>query len=299
MGVVIMEIYFNPYPGVAKNETDGMQCIIKVADAFARVKKELRKIPLTGRSPGEDVDVSPSDFVLIRDVGVELRLGDIFHKATSSERTKFQLLLQTFSRGRVIDAEDFGGVDNWVVANIHAPAPVLVLAAQNKAIALTIPTETEWCVDILCFDERTETLHNLWGQEDVSEITEYCIELLKNVTERFSARFKAIFYEGVLNDAPNVAYWEHWGFFQNMERAQKRNYVVDDDLIKNVGVTRSSILLELRMYGSGYRILFAYRKGMFPEILVGGFYKKGTGDDHKAQSKSIKDAKKRIDNYND
>jgi putative component of toxin-antitoxin plasmid stabilization module len=215
------------------------------------------------------------------------------------ERTKLQSLLQTFSRGRVIDAENFSEVDNWIVTNINAPAPVLALAAQNKAIALTIPTEAEWCVDILYFDGRMETLHNLWGQEDISEIIKYCIESQINITKRFSVRFKAIFCEGALNDAPNTAYWEHWGFFQNMERAQKRNYAVDDYLIKNVGATKSGILLELRMYGPGYRILFAYRKDMFPEILVGGFYKKGTGDDRKAQNKSIEDAKKRIDKYND
>jgi hypothetical protein len=194
-----MEIYFNPYPGAAKNEIDGMQCIVKVADAFARLQTNLHGIPLPGVVPNDDVDVSPANFVLIRNVGAELRLGDIIYKASSAERTKLQLLLQTFSRGRVIDAGDFSEVDDWIITNIQAPAPVLALAAQNKAIALTIPTEIEWCVDILYFDKHMETLHNLWGQADISKIAKYCIESLKN--------FILLLTEAQLNDLISDGEW--------------------------------------------------------------------------------------------
>jgi hypothetical protein len=230
---------------------------------------------------------------------VELRLGDIIYKASSVERTKLQLLLQTFSRGRVIDAEDLGEVNNWVVANINAPAPVLALAAQNKAIALTIPTEPEWCVDMLYFDKRTETLHNLWGQENISEITKYCIESLKNITERFMVNFNTVFCNGALNSAPNIDSWEKFGYFRTMKKAKEQGYNVDGNLIKNKSMPKTKkygSLLELRMMESGHRIFFVHRQGLNPEILIGGFYQKNQSI---SQNEAIQNAKKRIDDYKD
>jgi putative component of toxin-antitoxin plasmid stabilization module len=62
-----------------------------------------------------------------------------------------------------------------------------------------------------------------------------------------------------------------------MEKAKKRKYEVDDNLLKNVADTKHGLLLELRIYGPGHRIFFVHREGMSPEVLIGGFYQKKPG----------------------
>jgi hypothetical protein len=295
-----MEIYFNPYPGAAQEEKEGIQYAVKAAEALFRLKKAMQKnFLLTGKSPGEDVDVSLSKFVLVKGAGTPLGIGDIIRNAPPLERTKLQLLLHTFSQGKIIEAIDIADYDDWIIDNIGASAPILGLAAKSKAIALTIPSEEVWRRDLLPFKNHTETLHNLWGQKDISQIVTFCIESIKNIPERFSAKFKAKFCDGALNTAPNTANWEHWGFFRNMERAQKREYAVDNDLVKTERLPKTKNygrLLELRIKDSGHRILFAHRKESSPEILIGGFYQK---NEAMSQSEAIQDAKKRIDNYKD
>jgi putative component of toxin-antitoxin plasmid stabilization module len=294
-----MEIYFNPYPGAVKNEADGIQCALQAADALSRLRKDIQNVPLVCISPGEDIDKSPSRFILIRDAGTELRLGDIFHKVTTSDRPKLQLLLHMFSRGQVIELAAMHTINNWTLANIDIPVPILELAAKNKAMTLTIPTEDLWRVDILRFENRTETTHNLWGQEDISGIVKHCIDSIENAIERFKARFDVEFCDGALNAAPDGSSWESFGYFTAMNKAKECNYRVDNDLIKNNAMPKTKqygSLLELRMKGPGHRIFFVQRKELSPEILIGGFYQK---NESMSQNEAIQNAKKRIDDYID
>jgi hypothetical protein len=152
---------------------------------------------------------------------------------------------------------------------------------------------------MLCFDKRTETLHNLWGQEDISEITKYCIESLENITERFMVHFNTVFCNGALNSAPNINNWERFGYFRTMKKAKEQGYNVDGDLIKNKSMPKTKkygSLLELRMMGPGHRIFFVHRQGLNPEILIGGFYQKNQSI---SQNEAIQNAKNRIDDYKD
>jgi hypothetical protein len=287
-----MEIYFNPYPGVSKNEKEALGCLLEAADAFVRVKKGLQSVPLLGRFAGDEV--LPSRFVLVRLAGTEFGIKDMFYKTASHERVKIQLLLEIFSKGMVLVENDIKDVENWVIANIGMPAPILEMAARNKAVALTIPTEPEWRCDILYFEDRSETLHNLWGQKDISNIVKHGIDSLKDAEKRFSASFGAVFCNAALNDAPSPVNWDNLGFFTTMERAQKHEYKADDNLIKKVAETKYGPLLELRIYGPGHRIFFVYRKDRAPKMLVGGFYQKNQG---LSQDKAIANAQHRIDEY--
>ena len=292
-----MEIYFNPYPDFAKTKEKGLERIILAADVFFKLKNEFKK-ELTLHFSEIDSNLSPSHFIIVRDANSDLNICSFLNE--KKYRDKLLLLMSFLSKGQVVDAKDINQTEDWIPTVMEMPAPVLELAARKKAIAFTIPTEDKWCVDILKFINRPEILHNLWGQKDISVIKSHCIESLQNSQERFEKQFDAIFCPGALNSAPGTELWENLGFFQIMERAQKRNYEIDDDLIKNTeGDNRAKYgpILELRVKRSGYRIFFVYRKGHSPEILIGGFYKKGTGDDRKAQNEAIKNAKKSIDKY--
>ena len=289
-----MEIYFNPYPGPAGTEEESMHLAIGTADALLRLQKECIGTFFSAKMAVTDGNLPPSQFILFRNNNLELNIAAIMFKTSNVEREKLRLLLNYFNKGKIIGADELNNVDDWIISNINAPAPVLELAAKNKAITLTIPTEDDWKINIINFIGRQEILHNLWGQENLSAIVIHCLESIRKIPERFSIRFNALFCSSALNSAPDFALWMNYGFFQTMERAKKRNYQPDDNLIKVVSDTQYGALLELRLYGSGHRLFFTHRKGCLPEILIGGFYKKNQS---LSQNDAIKHAKKCIDQY--
>jgi hypothetical protein len=297
-----MEIYFNPYPGAAKTEEEGLRLAIGTADALLRLKKECISISLAlSLKVSEAEGLLPSNFVIFRKANTELfSIRDIMQKrkTAKSEHDKLLLLLIFFSGGKIIDGDKLFNFNDWIVSNINAPAPALGLAAKNKAIALTIPTEAEWRVDLLGFKDRTDILHNLWGQENISAIVTHCQASIESNQERFKIKFNADYCPNALNSAPAFEIWEGIGFFKTMERAKSRDYKVDKihvRILEGVEKTKHGTLLELKP--EGYRIFFVRRKGDSPEILIGGFYKKGIGNDSKAQNIAAQNAKKCIDNY--
>ena len=289
-----MELYFNPYPGAAKKEEEGLSLAIAAVDALSRLQKECGSIQLTSGFSETGGDLPPSKFVLVRDSNNVLNIGSFFNK--KEYRDKLLYLLVFFSKGRIINTDEILQADDWILSILGTPAPVLELAAKNKAIALTIPTEKEWRVDILNFTGRQEKLHNLWGQEDISAIIKHCLEANKDIPDRFKIQFNADFCSGALNSAPDSALWEKMGFFKTMENAKKVNYRPCVRFIKSAQVdkTKHGSLLELRCMGSGHRIFFVYRENCSPEILIGGFYQK---NESQSESEAIKMAKKRIDEY--
>jgi len=270
-----------------------MESAIRVADALFRLKNECVRLLLSGRFSESCGDLPPSGFVLIRTSGAEFRICDVLHRRPA-ERDKLLLLLELFSKGQVIEERAIVGVENWIVSLIGTAAPMLELAAKNKAMILTIPTEPEWRTDIINFEGRREELHNLWGQKDISALRDHCVNALEDAHDRFCIQFHAEFCDGALNDAPHQSLWERYSFFTNMWRAKKRNYSVDNKLLKNVGQTNCGILFELRCLSDGQRIFFVYRAGCSPEILVGGFYQKS---ESKSQNEAIETAKGRINQH--
>ena len=287
-----MEIYFNPYPGVVKTEEEGIRLAIMTADSLSRLKKGCSGIVLSASVSEPEVELPPSKFILVRSKNSEFTIGSLIFKTGNVEREKLRSLLELFSRGRIINNDDILKVDNWIVSVIGTSAPMLELAAKNKAIVLTIPTEQEWRIDIINFDNRHEILHNLWGQNDISIIIKHCLDSISNNPDRFCIQFNAKFCTGALNSAPNPLLWDNFGYFQTMDRVKKRNYMVDDKLLKIVANTKYGFLLELRMYGSGHRIFFLHQKDNSPEIIIGGFYQK---NETLSQNDAIQQAKKRID----
>ena len=295
-----MEIYFNPYPSAAKTEEEGMRLAVGTADALLRMQRECNNIFFASKISEAQGDLPISNFVLYRKFDTEFNIASIITKAKKADHDKLVLLLRFFSKGKVIDKEEIKKSEDWILSGICTAAPILELAAKNKAIALTIPTEPEWRVNLFKFINRTETLYNLWGQDDISEIISHCVESIKNIPERFSVQFNAEFCGNALNSAPDFVSWDNLGFFRIMEIARKRKYKADDDLIRfaqGVEKTKYGTLFELRLKASGCRMFFVYREGHSPEILIGGFYKKGTGDDSKAQNHAIQNAQKNIDVY--
>jgi hypothetical protein len=292
-----MELYFNPYPGAVKNTEDGIGLVIKMADTLSRLLRDLQHKHIQCDGRFAEFDCSPSDFIIIREKDIHYRISDVIYKIDKTDnksREKVKLMLILFSKGKVIKSEEIGNLENWTVKNVGAVAPILEIAAKKGAISLTIPTEPAWRICLIEFENRAETLHNLWGQDDISSLKDHCIKYISNVKERFKVRYDAHFCDSSLNSAPDLNRWERFGFFENMDKAKARGYKVDSKLIKSIGNTKYGNLLELRCFGEGHRIFFAYIKDATPQILIGGFFQKNRGVN---QAQAIKDANTRINNY--
>jgi hypothetical protein len=94
------ELIISQFPPILKS----FQRCPEVADAFVRMKKALQNIPLSGRFAGDEAPLSR--FVLVRLAGMEFGIKDIFYKTAPRDRGKIQLLLQTFSTGKVLNEDD-------------------------------------------------------------------------------------------------------------------------------------------------------------------------------------------------
>jgi len=286
-----MELYFNPYPGAAQSREAGAQNVVAVADALHRLKSEMGDA-LSGATM--EGDFRMGEFILVRESGVSFKINDIIHLANNIEREKIKLLLTLFSRGKIIELNEMPEIENWILKNIGTTAPVLEMATKESGMALTVADETEWRVDVIEFEGQREILHNLWGQRDLSSLKDHCVNSIKNVKERFLIRFDATFCNGAPASAPEDYLWESYGFFSEMDKARKREFEVDKHLIKNVGNTKHGILRELRCYGDGWRIFFAFRKDRSPKVLVGGFYNKSA---KASQDAAIQEAIQRVNSF--
>jgi len=289
-----MEIFFNPYPGATQNRDVGIQCILDVADALLCLRNGLNDDLLSVCSV--DNDLSLSNFIIIREAYATLQIHDVLRYVKDRNIDKIKLLLQWFSKGKIIDSNDMTNIENWILKNIGTAAPILEFAAKKSGIALTIPTEPMWRVDIIEFEGRKEILHNLWGQKDLSVIREHCINAINNVQERFSVRYNAKFCEGALNSAPENRFWDELGIFRQMDKAKKCRYTPDNVLIKKLEncETKYGPLYELRCLSTGLRLFFVVIDNASTEILVGGFYQKSKGI---KQNEAIDNVCKRIDKH--
>jgi hypothetical protein len=133
-----MELYFNPYPGAAQRIEIGTQLVIDAADALNRLDKDLQSISIPLDSRSVTSDVQPSNFIIVREVHRHFILQDIIFSVNGRNREILILLLTKFSKGKVIEPNEMNNIEDWIVSNIGAPAPILEFAAKNKAIAFTI-----------------------------------------------------------------------------------------------------------------------------------------------------------------
>jgi len=281
-----MEIYFNPYPSPAQSAGQALACAVGAADALLRLQKQIDQVNTISEE-----GYTLTEFVLFCQGDIGQYFQTLLASASPTDKRKLIGLMRTFGKGeRIVDID----ANNWVVCNLGIEAPILAHAAKMGAVALTIPTSAGWDIDCINFVGRTESLQNIWGQANLTALHNHYLASLQNVHARFSAQFNAVYCTGALSTAPNKKDWDSYKFFIQMERAKKSNFDVDDNLIKNVGRTKHGVLLELRCYGAGWRIFFVCTATK--ELVIGGFYQKGTGTD-RGQNKEIENAITRINNH--
>jgi len=292
-----LDFYFNPYPEPATDTEDGKNAVLRVVDAWTRLALEMADSHLSGVSFNIQSD-SPIEFKLVYDnsSGIPYRIGDILYKVRNAEREKIKILLEIFSKGKKVSAEELEKCENWHVLGIGKPASVLEYAKKQNAVAFTIATTHAWAIDRILFEGRNDWIHNLWGQEDISEIQDFCFSEIANPFARFATQFDAEFCEGVKNDFPPANTWDDYRIFENMKKAQDREFDIDGGLIKRSTIDKKMqfTMRELRDKSSGARIFFTYLQDNRPSIIIGGFYIKRMGP---SENTIIQQSANRIKKY--
>jgi hypothetical protein len=285
-----METYFNPYPKPAASYIEGYSCLIRTVDTWLHLFNELKEKNRMLENVADETDNLSAHVIFIRD-DIPNYMQQIVSAAQASDKNKLITFLQMLSKGKKINIAEHPDIEHWVVKELEINAPLLELAVKRNGIAVTIPTSQGWAVDLIEFNGHNEKLPNLWGQAEISALMAHYISSLENAKERFAFRFNASFCDGALNDAPDVRDWDKYGFFIKMEKAKQRNYIVDNDLLSDVGRTILGRLCELRCYGEGRRIFFVRIKS---NILIAGFYSKASGI---SQEQAIQKAIKRVNRH--
>jgi hypothetical protein len=161
------DIFFNPYPGAASDIDTGKQILVKTALAV----EKLRSFIVEAVNPEGDGPIS--SFTLVRDpsIGCQLNINDLLPSIGGHERAVVSRFYSLFSRGRVLSKEMLDGYDKLTFKVLDTPAPVLEFAVINDGITASFATELIWQNDFLEFVETEHKLPNVWGQEDLSQIT--------------------------------------------------------------------------------------------------------------------------------
>ena len=172
---------------------------------------------------------------------------------------------------------------------------MLQFVAVNEGMLLTFATTAVWERDFVSFVDRYERIPNIWGQDDIGSMLQWVKEKHKRRTS-FIDELKNLYNVTICgscleNNDYNSKDWEI--IFDKFRLADNRSYIPDGDLIKKFYDIQAGALCELIVTGS-IRLFFI---NLDSQILIGGKYQKGQGDDEIAQQRAAKIAKQRINAY--
>lgn len=284
---MILNIYFNPYPGISADKESARGCLLSTAKSF---KQFSDRIKLKAHDPeGQD---AIKCFRLFQDKhGAYYTPTQFIHKFSGKDRALVTYLFRSIDKGSRLNNDALSICEDLVLKGFDCAAPVLEYALKNDGIALTISDDNDWKCDFFYFIDRTEELPNIYGQSNCSPLFDWISSWEKrNATfiEILEDRFKMLFAPGAFNNI-NPNRQEEIGIIDAFEKKQHTDYAVDNDLIKSFK-TKHGLIFELRIYEEGARVFFSlhdYRP------VVGGFYRKSCSID---QNKAGEQAAKRLKN---
>lgn len=289
------DIFFNPYPGAAADIDTGKQILVKTALAV----ETLRSSIVDAFNPEGDGPIS--NFTLVRDssIGCQLNINDLLPSIGGQERTVVSRFYSLFSRGRVLSKEMLDDYDKLTFKVLDTPAPVLEFAIKNDGITASFATEQIWKNDFLEFVEIEHKLPNVWGQEDLTQITAWIEDWYQRnngYIEELKRKFDADICKGSIKSG-DLCKTEWDIIFEKISEARERNYDVDGYMVKDVDITSYGPMKQIKHEGTGLRL---YLSISGDRIIVGGLYKKGTGSlktEKIVQGKAIIKARNKINDY--
>ncbi len=283
----MLNLFFNPYTGIAEDEESGEKCLLATANACKEISEDT-DLSVYG---GDETD-SVQTFTLAHDdCGAWLRPSSFIRKYSGREKDLIIWFLRLFDKGKRLCTEDFSGCEDWIIKDLNLSAPILEYAARQDGMALTITDDADWKLDFFCFHDISNKLPNLHGQEDCSLLHTWIKEWFArhmSFKKILESEYNVTFCKGAVNTCfPSRS--EEQGVIHAFEGSKDMNYQIDNNLIKPFRSNNGNIL-ELRSYGDGVRIFFTLNSGI---PIIGGFYRKSSAiSQNKAGENAIKRLKK-------
>ncbi|BBO86453.1 hypothetical protein DSCO28_70190 [Desulfosarcina ovata subsp. sediminis] len=283
----MLNLYFNPYPGVSNDKESIKACLISTAKSFKDISDYIK---IHVHDPeGQDsirffkvyTDNYNSFFTPSQFIG-ELKKRD-------KELVVF--LLRSIDKGSKLLNVNLSICEDLILEGFDFPAPIIEYAMRNDGMAITITDDHDWKRDFFTFINHKNQLPNIHGQDDCSPLFSW-IDLWEKRNTSFieilEYRFNIIFATGASRELTPTKE-EADIIIDRLKIKRKTNYAVDNDIIKFFK-TKYGQIFELRVYDKGSRIFFTihdYR------MVIGGFYRKsGSIKQNKAGEQAAKRLKK-------
>ncbi len=284
---MILNIYFNPYPGISKDKEAAKTCLLSTAKSFKQVSDHIN---IKMNDPeGRD---SIKCFSLFQDNrGVCYTPARFIHEFAGKNRALVSFLFTKITNGKILYNDALSICEDLVLKEFGFAAPALEYALRNDGIALTISDDNDWKCDFFCFIGHPGNLPNIHGQSDCSPLFDW-IRLWENRNAAFREilenRFNIIFAPGALNTIIPTQK-EEKRIIEAFEKKKSTNYTVDHDILKSFN-TKHGLIFELRIYEEGTRVFFSMHD---QKPVIGGFYRKSASI---SQTKAAEQAAKRLKN---
>lgn len=264
------DVYLNSEIGQAEDIAAGKAAIL----ATSRVYRKLHAHCSQCYRESDSIDLC-----IVRD-GFEHSLKNCIQSFEREQMQEVMLLVHALQRGTIIPARVLKKSEGWVIDQIGAHSPLLEHAAKKNGMLLTFAVTPDWEHDFFTFTGQTKYLPNIWGQTDIQPIENWIESWYSRHNDpikELRRRVNVQICDGAFS-ANDFTHAEWNQICEILERVRKRNYAVDNKLIKPlVGYTtmRHGVLHEIRLHGKGIRILFAFHGGT---LLLGGHYCYGKGE---------------------
>ncbi|RLC19672.1 MAG: hypothetical protein DRI57_06570 [Deltaproteobacteria bacterium] len=281
----MLNIFFNPYPGMSADYESGKKCLLSTANACREIadRMSLKAYEHSG-------DDSVKCFIVCKDRrGVWFTSSSFLRDYSGRDRELVKWFLRLFDRGSRVTDDDLSICEDWVLRGFDVSAPVLEFALRQDGMAVTISDDADWKSDFYYFVEQPHELPNIHGQDDCSPLRKW-IEQWSQRNLSFKSllenNFNILFCKGASNTCFPSRHEEE-NVIKALKQARDYGYEIDNDSVKPFKSKYGNIR-ELRSYQDGVRIFFALRENM---PVIGGFYRKSAAI---SQNKAGEYAAKRL-----
>ncbi len=284
---MILNVYFNPYPGISTDKESAKDCLLSTAKSFKQLSDHIK---IKAHDP-EGWDAVKCFRMFMDNHGAYYTPTQFIHELSGKDRALVTFLFRSIDKGSILYNDALSLCEDLALKGFGCAAPVLEYALRNDGMALTISDDNDWKCDFFYFIGLTEELPNIHGQSDCSPLIGWISSWEKrNATfiEILENRFKILFAPGAFNSiTPNRQ--EENGIIEAFEKKKDKNFYVDNDIIKSFN-TKHGLIFELRSYEEGVRVFFSLHN---QRPVIGGFYRKSCSI---SQNKAGEQAAKRLKN---
>jgi len=136
----MLNIFFNPYPGMSADYESGKKCLLSTANAC----KEIADI-MSLKAHEHSGDDSVKFFTVCKDRrGAWHTPSSLLRNYSGRDREMVKWFLRLFDKGSRVTDETLSICEDWVLRCFDVSAPVLEFALRQDGMAVTISDDADW-----------------------------------------------------------------------------------------------------------------------------------------------------------